>query len=263
MHDTVIRSRLLGVNVPRIERVASALVGGAIAVLGIRRRTVGGFAIAGVGAALIARGLTGRCPAYRARALRKGIQVRRAVTVQATPHEVYALWRDLENLPRFMHHVKSVTLDGGGVSTWVVNEGPKQLEWRAEIVEDTPGRRLRWRSLPGGDVRHEGSIDLRHAPADRGTIVEVKLHYFPPGGLFVASILPGFFRKLTSVQIGKELARLQQLVETGELTTGARRIEDLEEEDKAVTAATVAPNAAPATASAETSSWSVADGGPR
>jgi uncharacterized membrane protein len=260
MQDTVIRSRIVGVNVPRLERVASVVVGGALAALGLRRRSLGGIAVAGVGAALIARGVTGRCPTYRVRALRKGIQVRRAVTIQATPQQVYEVWRDLENLPRFMQHVDSVTLEEGGISRWRVTEGPKQLEWRAEIVEDTPGRRLRWRALPGGDIRHEGSIDLRQAPGDRGTIVEVKLHYFPPGGLLVASMLPGFFRKLTNVQIGQELARLQQLIETGELTTGARRVEDLDDHDKAITAAQVAPRAVPAATTAQSSTRSVTGG---
>ena len=120
--------------------------------------------------------------------------MRRAITIQATPRQIYDMWRDLENLPRFMEHVTSVTIEDGGISRWVVEQGPARLSWRAEIVEDVARQRLRWRSLPGGDIEHEGSIELRAAPGDRGTVVEVKFHYFPPGGLIVASALSAFSR---------------------------------------------------------------------
>ena len=225
------RGRLLGTNIPSGERIVSGLVGGALAAFGASRRSVAGIAIAAAGGALVVRALSGRCPAYRARALRKGIQVRRTITIQATPDEIYEVWRDLTNLPRFMQHVRSVTMESPTISRWVVSEGPRELVWRAEIVEDQPGQRLRWRSLPGGDISHDGAIELRKASGDRGTVVEVKLHYLPPGGLVVATALHGFLRKLTQVQIGKELARLRQLLETGEIATGARRHAELDADE--------------------------------
>jgi len=236
--DPHIRSRLVGVNIPAAERVVTALLGGAAITYGLRSRSLRGLGLAGLGSLAVARAAVGRCPIYRARAVRKGIHVRRAITIQATPHEIYTLWRDLRNLPRFMQHVSSVTVDGD-ISTWVVKSAGKELTWRAEILEDTPDRRLRWRSLPGGDIRHEGELDLRPAPADRGTVVELKLHYFPPGGLLVASALYGFLRKLTATEIAGELARLQQLVETGEITIAARRLDALAEDDKFVAFAAV------------------------
>jgi uncharacterized membrane protein len=236
---TTIRGRLVGRNIPTSERIASGLVGGAMIALGAfraRRRSVAGAAIAALGGALVTRAIVGRSKLYRMRALRKGIQVRRAITIQASPAEIYEIWRDLPSLPRFLQHVKSVTMESPTISRWVIEEGPKELVWRAEIVEDTPGQRLRWRSLPGGDISHDGAIELREATGDRGTVVEVKLHYFPPGGLIVAAALHGFLRKLTQVQIGKDLARLRQLVETGEIATGARRLDDLDADEPITTA---------------------------
>jgi len=231
-----IRSRLVGVNIPAAERVVTALLGGAAITYGLRSRSLRGLALAGLGTLAVARAATGRCPLYRARAVRRGIHVRRAITIQATPKEIYQLWRDLRNVPRFMQHVASVTVDGD-ISTWIVKSAGRQLTWRAEIVEDMPDRRLRWRSLPGGDLRHAGELDLRPAPADRGTIVELKLHYIPPGGLLVASTLYGFLRRITAMQIAGELARLQQLVETGEITIAARRLDSLAEDNKFVAGA--------------------------
>ena len=257
MHN--VRSRIVGVNIPASERIVSGLAGAAAVVVGVRRGGFAGVAFATLGTVAIVRAVTGRCPAYRARAIRRGIHVRRAITIQASPSEIYDVWRDLENLPRFMSHVKSVTDLGGGLSHWVVEVMGKELEWSAEIVEDTPNRRLRWKSV-GGDISHEGAIDLRELPHGRGTVVEVKLHYFPPGGLLVASTLHQFLRKLANVDIGSELARLRQLLETGEIATGARRVADLAHDDMAVSAAAVAPSQKPAVVTAATSAHEVGGG---
>lgn len=230
-----IRSRVVGVNIPTGERIATGLAAAAAIVLGLRQRSIGGFVAAGLGTLALARAVSGRCPGYRARAIRKGIHVRKVITIQASPSAIYAVWRDLAKLPSFMSHVKEVVDEGNNISRWVVAVGRKQLEWRAQILEDSPNRRLRWRSI-GGDISHEGEIDIREQSGDRGTIVEVKLHYFPPGGLIVASAFHGFLRKLARLDLGTELVRLRQLLETGELATGARRREELEEDDKAVSA---------------------------
>ena len=258
--DPHIRSRLVGVNIPAVERIATAVAGGLAIAVGLRQRSVVGFLGAGLGTMVLARAVTGNCPVARARAIQKGVQIRRAVTIQCTPKEVYELWRDLTNLPKFMQHVTSVTIEDGGVSRWVVREGRKQLAWRAEITEDTPNRRLRWKSLPGGDIDHEGTLDIREAAGDRGTVVEVKIHYFPPGGIVVASTMSGFLRKVTQHQLGIELARLQQLLETGEISVGARRVEDLdgEADQKARSAAQLVPDAPAPFTSAQTSDWDAA-----
>ena len=251
-----VRSRIVGVNIPTGERIATGLVGAAAIVLGAQRRSLAGAIAAGLGSIAVGRAIVGRCPAYRARAIRKGIHVRRVVTIQATPAQVYAVWRDLANLPRFMSHVKSVTDEGDNISKWVVEVGGKELDWRAQIVEDTPNRRLRWKSLDG-DISHEGEIDIREATGDRGTVVEVKMRYFPPGGLLVASAFYGFLRKLAKVDIGTELARLRQLLETGEIATGARRIASLDDNDKALSASRVAPSQPPPVTTAQTSAHDV------
>jgi uncharacterized membrane protein len=251
-----VRSRIVGVNIPTAERIATGLVGAGAILLGARRRGLGGAIAAGLGTVAIVRAITGRCPAYRARAIRRGIHVRRVVTIQATPEQIYAMWRDLSNLPRFMSHVKSVDDEGENVSRWLVEVAGKKLEWRAQIVEDSPNRRLRWKSLDG-DIRHEGEIDIRAQDNNRGTQVEVKLHYFPPGGLLVASAFYGLLRKVAKVDIGTELARLRQLLETGELATGARRVPDLDNDDKAVSAAQVAPVSPPPVTTAATSAHDV------
>ena len=54
------------VNVGQVERWASAVGGGALALYGITRGSLGGIALALVGAALVQRGVTGHCNLYEA-----------------------------------------------------------------------------------------------------------------------------------------------------------------------------------------------------
>ena len=177
---------MVGPNVPRWERIASVIVGGALTAIGIRRRSP----LALLGAALVARGATGRCPLLRMRAVRKGIEVRRSVTVQSSPAEVYDLWRTFAD------------------------------EWGVELLEATPGRRLRWRVADGKD-RHEGILDLREAVGDRGTIVDVRLRFHPRGGTIVAGTVGSVLRTTKGVRLANELARMRMWLETGELAQGA------------------------------------------
>ena len=53
-------------NVGQVERWASAIGGGALAVYGLTRGSLGGIALALVGAALVQRGVTGHCNVYEA-----------------------------------------------------------------------------------------------------------------------------------------------------------------------------------------------------
>ena len=243
MENRDIRSRIVGTNVPRWERIASAALGSGLmgmGALGITRRSLagsfGGGLLAAVGAGLLARGISGRCAIYRMRSIRKGIEVRRSVTIQATPQEVYEVWRDFGNLPRFMEHVKSVEIEDERISRWVIQEGRKTLEWRAELTEDTPARRLRWRTLEGSAIEHEGVVDLYEATGGRGTVVEVRMRYKPPGGLFVMGMFSGILRRLPGLQLAEELARLRMLIETGELATGARNPAELQPKEKVFSA---------------------------
>src|SRR5262245_61738260 len=117
-------------NIHSLERWASVIGGTALAVSGVRNGR-SGILRAFAGAALIRRGLTGYCPAYRALGLHTtpeapqalDIQVRASVSVNQPRQRIFALWRQLENLPRFMSHLISVEAIDAKRSRWVA-KGP-------------------------------------------------------------------------------------------------------------------------------------------
>lgn len=142
--------------------------------------------------------------------------VNKAITVNRSPDEVYRFWRDFENLPRFMAHLKAVQ-SVNGRSHWQA-KGPlgTTIEWDADVVEDRPNELITWRSAAGASVSNQGSVRFRPAPGGRGTEVVVELTYEPPAGSLgvAAARLLG---EEPAQQIGGDLRRLKQVLETGEV----------------------------------------------
>jgi uncharacterized membrane protein len=149
-------------NVEPAERGISAVSGALLLVSGLRR---GNLPLLLGGGFLLYRGVTGFCPIYRAieshsgRSLRDGLQIEESITVNKPADQVFALWRQLENLPRFMSHIESVTATDRHRSHWVARvPAPLRLEWDAAIVDEQENKKLSWRSLPGSSIDHNGSV---------------------------------------------------------------------------------------------------------
>ena len=225
------------VNVGQAERWASAIGGGALALYGITRGSLGGMALALVGAALVQRGFTGHCNLYEAMgyssagdaSLRnsenvsvpagRGIKLEKSVTINRSPEDLYRFWRNFENLPRFMRHLESVSETGAGRSHWVAKApAGSTVEWDAEIYNEKEGEMIAWRTLEGADVASAGSVHFEKAPGGRGTLMRVVLKYDPPAGK-LGAIIARLFGENPEQQIAEDLGRFKQLMETGEVAT--------------------------------------------
>lgn len=148
---------------------------------------------------------------------RGAVFVRRSLIIERPPEQLYSLWRNLHELPRFMRHVTAVKETSPGRYHWLIKgPGGLQVEWDAEIVEERPNEFISWRSLPYADVDHAGSVRFEKAVGNRGTIVRVELRYRPPGGK-VGAKLAQLLGQGPEHQIAGDLLRFKQLVETGEI----------------------------------------------
>jgi uncharacterized membrane protein len=220
------------VNIDDGERWASLIGGSLLIVLGVSRGGRAGALAALGGGALIYRAARGHSQLYQALGLetppthvapvtditsRRGVTVRRTVTINKPVEEVYAFWRDFENLPRFMRHLESVTRDGDRRSHWVARAPVgRRVEWDAEIVEERPNEMIAWRSLDGADVRNVGAVSFE--PGGRGTTIRVSLTYAPPGGK-LAAVIAKLIGEEPGQQVHDDLRRLKQLMEAGEAPT--------------------------------------------
>jgi uncharacterized membrane protein len=220
------------INVGEIERLASAVAGGALAVYGFRQRSIGGLCLTLAGTALLHRGVTGHCNTYQAFGITtneaksasgeapvaKDVHVEKAIAIDKTPEELFSFWRQFDNLPRFMKHLESVTCSGLNRSHWVA-KGPagKNIEWDAEIYNEKPNEMIAWRSLEGADIVNAGSV--RFTPLGlRGTEVRVVLNYNLPGGK-ISALFAKLFGSEPGQMIADDLRRLKQILETGEAAT--------------------------------------------
>jgi len=191
---------------------ASILSGAAIAVIGASRRNVAGAVLAAAGGYLVYQG-------FRHSQQPRAIHVESSLIINRPVSDVYRFWRTLENLPKFMQHLRSVSSIGQATSHWEA-WAPlgMTIGWDAEITDERENHFLVWRSLSGSLVQHRGSVEFREAPAGRGTEIVVALNLWIPGGR-VGTAFAKLFGENPEHQIKGDLRRMKQLLETGEIAT--------------------------------------------
>jgi uncharacterized membrane protein len=171
--------------------------------------------------------MTGYCQLYQALGLNTAeddggshvIEVKRAITINKSPEELYRFWSDFENLPCVMPYIKSVQTTGQRRLHWVAKERRGMAaEWDAEITEERDNQLIAWRSLEGAPVPHQVCVHFQAAPGGRGTEVRVTLAYAPPLGKLGATVAR-LFGEAPDEQLDEALRRFKNIVETGDVPT--------------------------------------------
>ncbi len=182
-----------------------------------------GAALLGLGASVIARSLAGRNDAATGNGKRnsgasvpygQGTRIEKVFTIERSASDLYAYWRDLRNLPAIMSHLERVEVLDDGRSRWTAKgPGITSATWEAEIVDDTPDRRIAWRSV-SGTVPNAGSVSFTPAPGERGTELRVEMEWAPPGGALGKS-LAHFFGDDPGLIVETDLRRFKATMEAG------------------------------------------------
>ncbi|HEY7636007.1 MAG TPA: SRPBCC family protein [Gemmatimonadales bacterium] len=223
-----------GISIRTVERWISAIAGVGLIAIGLRQKRFRGWLIP-LGGGLIARAVTGRLPmsspvgrhsVRRAEAeeaatdfQREQVKIEQGVIIGRPRDELFRFWRNLQNLPRFMDHLQSVTPLDDRHSHWVV-QGPAgvRLEWDAEITHELENELIAWKSLPGSDLEHRGAVHF--SPVHNGgTEVRVILRYQPRGGA-AASAVTQILGDRPAEQIVDDLRRFKQVMEAGGPVSG-------------------------------------------
>ena len=225
-------------NLGAVERAVSVALGAVLGVAATQSKGPLGVIFGVAGGALVARGvggmdpvkrLVGAEPDERRYAERHGwkaaAKAPRSVTINASRGRVWEVLREIERWPSFMVNIKTAFAEGEQISLTVAGaDGP--VEIRATILEDVPGERLAWESVPGSTVPNAALFELRDAPDGRGTEIHAKVAYEPAGGS-----LGRYAAKLTQhepgIELRRDLKRLKSLIEAGEVPTNARNRAEL------------------------------------
>lgn len=211
------------INLSASERIVSTFGGAALAVTGLRNlKSWGGLTMLLSGGFLLVRGLSGYCAitnAVNRSVARKSsaMEARTTFIINKPRSDVYAFWRKLENLPRFMKHLEEVKELDDKRSTWTakVPGGVGKVSWEAEIVEDISGELISWASMPGSTVDNAGEVRFKDALQGNGTEISACISYRLPGG-DLGSLAAKLFNPAVEKMVRDDLRSFKQLMETGQ-----------------------------------------------
>ena len=190
----------LGVNKNQVLTALGVVAGGALLYKGVRSLTG-----------------SGKGSAYDKKAI---VDINTTLKVKRPKEELYAYWRNLENLPNFMSHIEDVRELSNKKSEWTaeVPGGLGTIEWEAEIIWEQKNHSIAWKSLPDSEIENSGEVRFQDAGNGKSTVVEARISYRPPAGQaggLAAKLLNPAFKKV----IENDLKEFKKVMEDG----GARR----------------------------------------
>jgi uncharacterized membrane protein len=145
--------------------------------------------------------------------------VGRSVTINRPRNELFAYWREFQNLPTFMTNVEKIEFIGTNRSKWTIRApAGMTVELETEIVDVVEDSSISWRSTEGSQIKTEGKVTFTDAPGNRGTIVTADIGYTPPGGDLGRAVAKLFMTE-PNIQARHELKRFKMLMEAGEIAT--------------------------------------------
>jgi uncharacterized membrane protein len=232
-HHTVNPVAETKINVGKNERIVSAVGGTALLAYALQRKDWIGVLLGAVGAGLTLRGTTGQCPAYRALDVDTNhksvlgnlekkartwfnhtVEVVKSVSINKSAEELYAFWRNFENLPVFMNHLEAVEKIDETHSKWTA-KAPlgTEVSWNAEVIEDVPNKIIAWTSYGDSEIKNSGKVEFI-STLNHGTEVKVTIKYEPPAGK-IGAIAAYFLHEEPDTQVKEDLRRFKRLMETG------------------------------------------------
>jgi uncharacterized membrane protein len=194
-------------------RLLAGAAGAGLALLGARRRGFLRRGMVTLGSGLFARAAS-NFPVERLMGVdssRRGIDVRKSVTVGAPVEQVFELWSHWENFPKIFSHVREVRDAGNGKTHWtVVGPAGKDLSFDSVVTAFIPNQLIAWKSAADAPLRQAGLVRFEDAPQG-GTCVDLRMTYNPPAGALgqaVAGILGADPRR----SLEDDMVRLENLL---------------------------------------------------
>jgi len=148
-----------------------------------------------------------------------GIHATGAVTIMRPVLDLYQVWRELTDLPRFIDRLEFVQVLDEKRSRWsITGARGRRFTWEAEVINEEPGALLAWKTVGEPAIPNAGSIRFRELAHGRGTEVKVSLEYLPPGRALGEAIARALGQDARA-RVHEALHRFRQLMETGEIPT--------------------------------------------
>jgi len=138
-------------------------------------------------------------------------RVDETIEVDVPVSTAYQQWTRFEDFPHFMEGVEEVTQLDDTLLRWAARIAGKREEWDARITEQTPDRRIAWKSVSGKETNGEVSFEPSGSARTR---IHVSMSYRPDALDRLGSAIG-----LDDRRVRGDLQRFKELIET---RTGTR-----------------------------------------
>jgi uncharacterized membrane protein len=136
-----------------------------------------------------------------------------SIDVDVPVSTAYAQWTQFESFPQFMDGVESVVQHDAKRLTWVADVVGQRKEWTAEITDQTPDRRIAWKSTSGAE--NAGAVLFEPIDAGRSKLT-LKLDADPEGIVETVGANLGFLER----RVKGDLQRFKDFIESRQAPTG-------------------------------------------
>ena len=133
--------------------------------------------------------------------------------IAAPVARVWAVWSDLEAMPRWMRWIESVVTlpNDPDLTDWTLAAQGFRFHWQARITQRVEAQQLHWESVGGLPTR--GAVRFYPLDADR-TAVKLTVSYELPGAL-APLMEPSVLGGMVTRELQANLDRFRDLVQSG------------------------------------------------
>jgi hypothetical protein len=142
--------------------------------------------------------------------------IKKSIDVSVPVRRAYNQWTQFEEFPLFMEGIESVRQLANECLQWKAVLGGKHLEWKSQITQQVPDKRISWRSLMGS--QNAGHIEFDALSPDE-TRITLHMTYDPDGIIETAGSAIG----AVDVRVQTNLLRFKRFIEDRGCETGAWR----------------------------------------
>lgn len=139
-----------------------------------------------------------------------------AIDVDVPVRTAYNQWTQFEMFPYFMEGVEEVKQISDTQLHWRAEIAGHDVQWDAKITEQTPDKRIAWKSIAG--AQHAGVVTF-HRLNDEATRVMLQIDFEPTGVLENVGAALG----VVEGRVSGDLERFKEFIESGGKETGAWR----------------------------------------
>lgn len=134
----------------------------------------------------------------------------KSIIVDAPVRSVFRLWRNFENFPQFMSHIKEVVMLDKDTSHWKAKISGIDEEWDAKTTRLQQDKVIAWESTSG--LENSGEVRFEPIGEDK-TRMTVRIEYKPPAGIVGQAVESVYMGKEVEESIEEDLEHFKERVE--------------------------------------------------